>query len=231
MASEREEMIDEYPAAYERIDGSVLGERWAGRDVPIPPKWVREQVTAPRETTYASLHRELADMFDPAARDVLVRYIMDWDSRVNRYGYHLLIGGPSSHWRIKRWAAAAVQHEIVLRWGGAVTLSTAWTSPAWARVILAQKNHRYDSFVAERARLQNTHLLCIENVTSLPSESAERWFLEDLYESRINKGLPTIVTINAELGEETAFDHATAVIGPHFVARLRDMAEYFMVNL
>lgn len=194
-------MATEYPVGYDRADGSVVGPEWAGRDIPIPPSWVRKFTDLPQGTEPATLSRELAFAFPEGAREECVRYVKAWPE-VLQYGHHLLIVGTRSSWRVRQWAASGTVNEIVMRFGGVSDVSQHFVSLPFLRGMLPYKASRFDSFAAFRARLLSAKLLLVEDPLNMPRESEERWFVEDLYAIRAANKLPTITSFSSATADD-----------------------------
>lgn len=194
-ASELERL---YPREYARADGGVIGPAWAGRDVPVPPEWVKSRVSLPRGLEPASLAKEISELYPEDTREVLVRYVKSWRD-VQRYGTHLVIAGTDVTFKRRQWAASAVINEIVRNYGASEDITGLWLNAEFARHLIGDRESRYDSFMSTRSRLFKAKICYIENPLRTTPGTKEHYLIEDLYQFRADRNLPTITTMGANL--------------------------------
>jgi hypothetical protein len=206
-----EELYKIFPPEYARMDGALLGEHWAGKDVPVPPDWVKERVQLPRGCENACLAKEIDDLFPEASRDLLVDYIKSW-RRVKQYGYMLVIAGSGSTYKRREWAACAVINEIVMRFGTTQDISAMWANVSLFKSMVGLQRERYDAYASLRSKLLTTKILLIEDPQQITPRSEERWVLEDVMRGRGDRLLPTIVTVASKPTDEQ-FDDIRDIVG------------------
>lgn len=200
---------------------------WAGAEVAVPPKWVRDWVNVPHGCEYAALAHEQAAIYGPDVK-VLHNYVRDWPSYVRPYGSHLLVGGKPSTLRRRRWAAAAVANEVVLHHAQSEDLSVRWANVPYLQHIIRQRQQRYEHYTVDRARLLTAKILILQEPLRIPPRSEERYLLLDIYKSREESKLPTITVLGADLDDEetwdnmgTILDHEVREILEHYSTRYR----------
>lgn len=187
---QRRHIIEEFPRKYEMVDGGMFGKKSGGKEVPVPPQWVRERVSVPEAGVNATLARELAHLYPPNVRDVLVKYVSYWPVNLHR-GYGLLITGLAPR-ATRIWAASAVMNEIVMRFGQMGHISTAWVNVGTFEHMLRMQERRDPDLSAMFTRLKQARLLLLIDPARLQKVDPIR--LEILYEDRHLKSLPTITT-------------------------------------
>jgi hypothetical protein len=214
----------QYPTAYERADGGIVAEAWKGKDIPVPPAWVKQFTTLPRGTEAATLAKELSNAFPKSVRDVLVRYVKEWP-RVLEFGHHLVLIGPRATWKRRQWAAAATANEIIMRYAPRSDVTQQFLSVPLLRGLLPYKKNRFDHYAAFRSKILGAKLLVVEDPLNLQADSEERWFMDDLYQIRANNKLPTITTF-AQASKDEGFEHVRRILGPYVAEILEHHGNY-----
>lgn len=195
------ELLLEYPPTYEYRAGDDIHPDLAGMRVPVPPPWVRARVSVPDRCEFATLGKEVEDFYPRAVRDACVAFVKDWAGPVRKYGAHLVVAGRGTYLK-RSWAAAAVIHEIVMRFGATSDISAGWVGSGAILHALAQKGAKGDdTYNAIRSRLMQTKLLLVEDPMRLAGNSDARWLLEGVYDHRDAKKMPTITTLATDLAD------------------------------
>jgi hypothetical protein len=206
---QRQHIMAEFPAEYERVDGAEINPRLdARKNVPVPPKWVRDRVSVPHDCEWATLSNELLDFYPPHIRDCLVKYVKDW--RVNqRVGDSVLINGPASY-RTRIWAAAAVVNEVVMRYSQFGNISTKWINVGMIKRLVMMDKRKDPEYPAYWNQFLNAGLLLVID----PSRAITYdWIhLETLYENRLEKRLPTITTFTTPVLQKD-WTHVREILG------------------
>lgn len=194
------------------MDGALVHPRWAGREVPVPPEWVRRWSDVPERSKLACLAAELEPALDPKVRSRLVEYVKVWPEML-RTGQSVVIAGHGSP-RGREWCAAGLVNEIVRNYATTSAMSAAWTTPRQLQLILDGRQSNPEFFNQIKAKLCTAKLLMFANPMSIPERWEHRWFLEHVYDHRYNHRLPTVTTLGVDLTE--GWKPARTVLG-HFI--------------
>lgn len=196
MQSSAGEQAQDRSGPYEWVDGGTISDALRGTEIPVPPRWMNGYTVLPHGTDHATLSRSVAHWYPAAARDVCVAYVRDWP-RASKYGYHLLLVGGRDSWRVRKTAGAATVNEIVMRYASRQDVSQEYVSVPILRGLLPLKKSRYDAWAAFRSKVLGVKLLFVDDPHTIPEDSEERWFFEDLYDIRSSRRLPTITSISS----------------------------------
>lgn len=186
--------MENYPIEYEVVAGEIISPAWKGKEVPVPPEWVRNYATVTERYKYACLAKELEDYYPTEVREKLVEYVKNWPE-IRQLGQDMVIAGNVPHVR-RVWTAAAVMNEIIMRFGPRMNLTTSWLSVrsglSW---LLDAKDRRAEEYVAFRNRALHAKLLLVDNPLLARRGTDGGWFIQALYEHRFEHRLPTISTL------------------------------------
>lgn len=216
-----QELLKLYPTGYERHDGGIIDPQWAGREIPVPPTWVRERVKVPYGCEYATLAKEIDDAYPASVRVPAVEYVRQWESWVLPRGGHLIIAGRVTRQK-SDWVASAIMNEIMMRFGATAPLTTAWLGGGLLRRILDARNRKEDTYYALRRYVENATLLFVQQPYRMTANAETKAMVEDIYEAREFHRRPTITTLHTTLQGTEDWGHLRTLVGD-FVA---DTLEY-----
>jgi DNA replication protein DnaC len=214
---------------HETMQGGLIREVWEGREVPIPPKWVRDRNQLPKRYRFAVLAPETAGEYDPTVLEVAMRYAVAWP-QVKAKGLWAIFTGDSG--RGKTHAAAAIANEAQRLHGGTEGVSVEWLPVTCRLQELFDHRHfrRGEEYGALRRRLLGCDLLIVDDLLYAGQSAPVKEFLFGPYDDRYQKQKPIVTTMNADLTPEdwSAVDN---VFNAAFRRRLQETAKGFTIVL
>lgn len=218
--------MSEFTRKYDYVDGAKIRLNLKGRQIPVPPEWVRLRSNVPKRGQHACLSKEIADLYPDQVRETMVKYVSEWPD-VRKSGTDLIIAGRVPSRRL-RWAASAVVNEIVMRYGAVSAITTEWFSPGNLSWLLDARSSKADEYGPIRNRILGRKLLFIENPLAIDNGSEGMWFLRALYQHRYDNQLPTITTLSTDVSE--GWETVRRGLGPDITDILRDNNHGFIAH-
>lgn len=216
---------------YELVDGrEILGPEAAGMKLPVPPQEIRERVRLPRKYHYDCLHKDRAEEYATSYRDLAIRYVKGFPHYAH-FGLGPVFAGPARTGTSK--IAAAVSHEILMRYGSAADMTIGWLSGFWTlRMILDAKTlGSKESYVTLRNQMFNHALLVVDDLLSAVDTEGGRNFVETVYAFRADHGLPTVTTITTPEAGSDIEALVQKAYGKGFASRLLEQAKNLTINI
>ena len=220
--------MSDHPRQYEYVDGAKVKRSLAGRQIPVPPDWVRHRAEVPDRAKLACLSKEIADLYPESVRTVLVKYVSEWPL-VKQSGADLLVVGTVPSRRL-RWAASAVVNEIVMRYGMDSVITTRWFSPGNLSWLLDARTSHAPEYAPIRNAILNRKLLFVENPLAVDNNSDGMWFLRALYQHRYDNQLPTITTLTTDLAGGNGWAEIRRGLGPDITDILRENNQGYIAH-
>lgn len=214
---------------YETMQGGLIRDKWEGREVSIPPKWVRDRNKLPKRYRYAVLAPATAAAYDPTLLEAAMRYAVGWP-QVRAGGLWAIFTGSSG--RGKTHAAAAIANDAHRIHGTVGGLTVEWLPVTWRLQELFDHRHfhRGKEYGALRRRVMGCDLLIVDDLLYAGQSAPVKEFLFGLYDYRYQEKKPIITTMNADLTPEdwSAVDN---VFNAAFRRRLQETAKGFTIVL
>lgn len=213
---------------YDFIDASLVFEGEEG-SMPVPPEDAVVANNLPDEYRYATLHKQMADRYDPVLYDVATRYVENWVTN-SHFGRWALFTGDSG--RGKTWAAAAVMNEIQRVYGSGRRVSAVWFPVAWKLRMLFDHQHfrNKESYRELYNRLHESELVVVDDLLHVAEYPSAKEFVYGLLDYRAQHRRATILTANALIAPGD-WSHLEKAFSTPFARRIRQKAEGYTVVL